>query len=154
MIEKINGSELEDSSFQEYINTVGAVLFSFSSSFSPASVFGGSWSKVSNRFLYGTSSGIGATGGSQSVTLSVDQMPHHVHGSHYLVEGGWPDVQSIAARTITWASQSQCHIHWDAESGNLGLASFDGDGTSGTGSGQSHENMPPYITCYIWRRIS
>lgn len=153
MIAKINGSELEDSSFQEYISTVGAVLFSFSSSFSPASVFGGSWSKVSNRFLYGTSSGIGTTGGSQTVTLTIDQLPSHNHGSNVLVNGGWTDVKSIPNRTVTF-STSQCQIHWDAESGNLGLASFDGPGTNVRGSGQSHENMPPYITCYIWRRIS
>jgi len=26
--------------------------------------------------------------------------------------------------------------------------------TTNTGGGQAHNNMPPYITCYIWRRTA
>lgn len=111
---------------------VGAYYFS-SSPTSPASLFGGTWTAITGRFLYmnaGT-----ATGGSNTHTLTVGQMPSHSHtgncygyrnGSQY----GWLSTQSgsnIAYNEIT-----------------VGYA----------GGGESHNNMPAYQTVYAWRRTA
>lgn len=55
---------------------VGALYISYQST-SPASLFGGSWSQISGRFLYCTTN-VG-TGGNNNHTLTVDQMPSHNH---------------------------------------------------------------------------
>ena len=56
---------------------VGAIYQSWSAT-SPASLFGGSWSQITEKFLYCANSA-GDTGGASTVTLSVQQMPSHSH---------------------------------------------------------------------------
>ena len=56
---------------------VGAIYQSWSAT-SPASLFGGSWSQITEKFLYCANSA-GGTGGASTVTLSVKQMPSHSH---------------------------------------------------------------------------
>lgn len=56
---------------------VGAIYQSWSST-SPANLFGGSWSQITEKFLYCANSA-GGTGGASTVTLSVTQMPSHHH---------------------------------------------------------------------------
>lgn len=51
---------------------VGYVYMSFSST-SPATLFGGTWSQISGRFLYCTTST--GTGGNNNHTLTADQLP-------------------------------------------------------------------------------
>lgn len=64
---------------------VGAIYQSWSS-ISPASLFGGSWSQITEKFLYCANSA-GGTGGASAVTLSVNQMPvhHHLPPSAYFI---------------------------------------------------------------------
>lgn len=59
MVTSINGNEIQDGDVRSFFNTIGATLITFSSSFSPASYFGGSWTKVDGRFLYASSTGGG-----------------------------------------------------------------------------------------------
>ena len=56
---------------------VGAIYQSWSS-ISPASLFGGSWSQITEKFLYCANSA-GGTGGASTVTLNINQMPAHHH---------------------------------------------------------------------------
>lgn len=85
-----------------------------------------------NRFIVGAGStyAVGATGGSDTVTLTVAQMPSHNHSSPLGVARG---------------------------SGNMSgsYGSFDvGENvaTSYNGSGQAHENRPPYYAlCFIMK---
>ena len=53
-ISQLNGNTLVDATFYEYVHTVGAVIFTFNDSFSPSALWGGSWSRVTNRFLIGS----------------------------------------------------------------------------------------------------
>ena len=76
----------------------------------------------------------GKTGGSKTVTLTVDQMPKHSHG--------------VKLRDI---SKENYGIVW-ASSANGGL--FDGGYIGDTGGNQPHENMPPYISVYFWHRTA
>lgn len=67
---------------------VGAIYQSWSAT-SPASLFGGSWSQITEKFLYCANSA-GGTGGASTVTLSVNQMPSH----HHLPPSGYFIVQN------------------------------------------------------------
>ena len=62
------------------IYPVGAVYISAGSE-SPASLFGGTWEQIKDRFLLaaGSSYTAGATGGAATVTLTVSEMPSHDH---------------------------------------------------------------------------
>lgn len=114
---------------------IGAVYISYVST-SPASIFGGSWAEIKGVFPY-FNSGTG-TGGSNSHTLTVAQMPSHNHatGQGYYTNPGS-------------GSERQC-VSWEI---------FTGDGwspqrTSFTGSTQGHNNAPAYQTFYAWRRTA
>ena len=55
----------------------------------PGVLFGGTWERIQDAFLLGAGShAAGSTGGSETVTLTVDQIPTHSHG----IDGAlrWP----------------------------------------------------------------
>ena len=63
------------------IYPVGSLYWS-SKSTNPASLFGGTWVQIKDRFILAcgdTYTSSGATGGASSVTLSVSNMPSHTH---------------------------------------------------------------------------
>ena len=76
------------SSWTDILHPVGSFYFSTSST-SPASLFGGSWTPVTNAAIRGATS-IGYTG-SDSTTLTISQIPAHQHNS----SGTWL-AQSVA----------------------------------------------------------
>lgn len=115
----------------DYIYPVGSIYLSYSH-VSPASLFGGTWVRIENAFLWGVDSSgtIGQTGGAKTHTLTVNELPSHTHGSVY--SGN--------------ASGTKAHA-WLA-SGGSAMAY----GTVATGEGAAHNNMPPYVQVSIWRR--
>lgn len=82
---------------------VGAYYIS-SSSTSPATLFGGTWTQITNRFILaaGSSYSVGSTGGSATKTLTANNIPSHTHscgsaGSHTHTRGSMNIVGSIVA---------------------------------------------------------
>lgn len=114
---------------------VGAIYISTVST-SPASLFGGTWEQLKDRFLLGAGDiySAGSTGGEAAHTLTVGEMPAHTH-------------------TITT---------WYAGVGNGSAVQrgWSGDSTSKlvttdiTGGDQPHNNMPPYLAVYMWKRVA
>ena len=91
---------------------VGAIYLSVNST-SPASLFGGTWEQLKDRFLLGAgnSYSINATGGATTHThttgnhtLTINEMPYHSHDSHF----NWPhdhaDRYIGSANSLTWES--------------------------------------------------
>lgn len=130
-----------------YFNTVGAIYMSTSST-SPASIFGGTWVRIKDRFLLGAgdSFSAGATGGESEHTLTVAEMPKHTHtvlysrdeSSSQWVEGYlyMPELADSTYSTNT-SGTIDCRI-------NVGT----------NGGSAAHNNMPPYLTIYIWHRTA
>ena len=118
-------------SLLDYIYPVGSIYISYSHT-SPASLFGGTWVRIENAFLWGVDSSgqIGLTGGAKEVTLSVDQIPAHAHGSVY-------SQHASGTKDKAWYNTSGSSVAY---------------GTVSTGGGKAHNNMPPYIQVSIWRR--
>ena len=117
---------------------VGSIYTSFEST-APDTLFGfGTWTQITDRFLYCANSS-GTTGGEATHTLTIDEMPSHNHnlwwkGFRTIPDGGGP-------RTAT-------SIDWF---GSDPVQTFKCDNKGG---GQAHNNMPPYITVYCWRRTA
>lgn len=120
-------------SLLDYIYPVGSVYISYSHN-DPATMFGGSWVRIQNAFLWGcdANGGIGTTGGEKTHTLTVNELPSHTHGAVYSgnVDG---------TKTHSWLA-----------SGGSAMAY----GTVATGGGAAHNNMPPYVQVSIWRRTA
>ena len=133
---KFSGKTLFDT-----VYPVGAIYMSASST-SPASLFGGTWEQIQDKFLLaaGSSYAAGNTGGEATHTLTKNEMPTHSHE----IYSGYGDVVSNvsdAYRYQTWGSSDR---GW--KTGNLG--------TSNIGGGKAHNNMPPYLVVYMWKRTA
>ena len=122
--------------YWQTIYPVGAIYMSVSST-SPATLFGGTWSALTDRFLIGAGSAYTAetTGGETAHTLTVAEMPSHRHG----------------------ASEGQFHAYTgsngaDTVSGGTNFKSI--QYTAYVGGGGAHNNMPPYLAVYMWKRIA
>ena len=75
------------------------------------------------------------TGGEKTHTLTISEIPSHSHGlANYNANGGNTNYNTVMA---------QNKKGW---TGNI----F----TENNGGGQPHNNIQPYITCYIWVRTA
>lgn len=91
-----------------------------------------------DRFIVGAGSsyGVGATGGADTVTLSTSQIPSHTH--NYWIR--YP----VDCRDGSFSGKSGCWMSGPYTDTTLT--------TSATGDGGSHENRPPYYAlCYIMK---
>lgn len=90
---------------------VGAIYQSTSST-SPASLFGGSWTQITSRFLWNTTSS-GGTGGEQNHTLAETEMPSHSHEQQTRVD--WTDTVG-AGVTATYSASSNLRVDFATRS--------------------------------------
>ena len=132
---------------------VGSIVQYASASIDPNTLIGGTWERIQGRFLFAADSShaIGTTGGSETVALTTNQMPRHNHFVISMNKGVTsPDYQHTVARydreNTSW---DDCHyqLNGNSNDANGGKSSF-------TGSGAAHDNMPPYLTVYIWKRTA
>lgn len=122
-------------SILDFIYPVGSIYISYSHT-SPETLFGGTWVRITNAFLWATDSSgtIGATGGEKEHTLTTAEMPSHTHGSVY-------SGNASGDKTLPWLSTSV-----------LGSGDKLAYSTIATGGSTAHNNMPPYIQVSMWRR--
>lgn len=134
----------------ERIYPIGSYFITESTT-TPASMFGGTWVKVKDRFLLGlgdTYYTIGNEGGASTVTLTTDQMPSHTH-QEMLSNGQW-NYEAVYSRGGTVDTNEGAAITNLSVTGNKGAYAYVGY----TGGGQAHNNMPPYRVVNIWRRTA
>ena len=118
--------------------------------FDPATVFGGVWEQIQDTFLLaaGSTYAAGATGGEATHTLTVNEMPSHTH--HFVANGGHfgsYDSTQIGAAGTAYADRPGFNIGMDW--GGNGMISL-----QETGGGAAHNNMPPYLVVYVWKRTA
>ena len=150
---------------------VGSYYWS-SESTDPSALFGGTWEQVKDRFVLaaGDSYAVGATGGEATHTLAEAEMPSHKHyaygdptsqGSNFFV--GWgsdgaKDWSGARVTTKTWGSaEAYTKEQWGEQGPNVVNQLFayqDNRTVSSTGGGAAHNNMPPYIAAYCWKRTA
>ena len=123
------------------IYPVGAIYMSASST-SPASLFGGTWEQIQDKFLLaaGSSYTAGNTGGEATHTLTANEMPAHSHA----IYSGYGDIVSNVSDAYRYQRWGSSDRGW--KTGNLG--------TNSIGGGAAHNNMPPYLVVYVWKRTA
>lgn len=125
---------------------VGAIYISYNST-DPGDLFGGSWTQLENRFLLGAGTTYAARsmGGEATHKLTEGEMPEHSHSERI----GWLDDQKTnnplgANNYPLTVISSPNNARVDDPQAHAGL----------TGGSQAHNNMPPYLAVYMWRRVS
>lgn len=124
---------------------VGSIYMSVNST-NPGTLFGGTWERIMERFLFGCGDErypAGHAGGEEQHLLTVEEMPSHNHAMAYGPDSsasstGFP--YGIAAGSATNSAGGRGYMT------NLG--------TFSSGSGWAHNNMPPYLCVYIWKRTA
>ena len=102
-------------------------------------IYNGTWEQIKDVFLLaaGDSYIAGSTGGEATHTLTVNEMPKHSH--NLPVDKNYGEATTTERDRINLTS---------------GIAYNNGYASNETGASQPHNNMPPYLTVYMWRRIA
>lgn len=131
----------------DMIYPIGSLYMSVSQT-SPASLFGGTWSQIKDTFILacGDTYSAGSTGGEASHTLTVDEMPSHTHDIEYSSDG-----TTYSDAVIGKAGSSQSSSNF---AGSDSIDSQLSYRIKATGGGQAHNNMPPYLAIYVWKRTA
>lgn len=123
-------------------------LFGSGDPTSPAELYGGTWERIEGKFIMGASDSYpaGSTGGEAKHTLTEDELPRIRDCLN-----GFAVYNANAVGTSGVITLSE-----EAGQSNVQL----GDGTKyatlimSLGDSQPHNNMPPYYSAYIWRRVA
>lgn len=152
------------------IYPVGSIYISTVST-NPATLFGfGTWEAMpAGRVLlaqgkssWGTTYNAGSTGGEATHQLTVGELPSHNHtastnttGNHTHTHPGWQMGEGIRHQDGCSAIPQR-----GDQGGYSGTYTFSTAGNhshtitiNSTGNNQSHNNLQPYISIYIWKRV-
>lgn len=123
------------------IYPIGSIYISTNST-NPHDLFGGTWEQLRDRFLLGCGTKENGTiGGEENHTLTVAEMPSHYH-AYATYQNGYPSSHQEDGNYITPVGK----IPYSPDV-------YSGTESSSTGSNISHNNMPPYLAVYMWKRI-
>lgn len=129
-----------DTEFLNKVYPVGSIYMSVNST-SPSTLFGGTWEQIQDTFLLsaGSTYTAGATGGEAEHTLTTAEMPSH---SHVVTRAttSYASGQQSSWRALSWSGTN--HDYSDVVS------------SENTGSGNAHNNMPPYLVVFMWKRTA
>lgn len=129
------------------VHPVGSIFLSTDGT-EPAELYGGTWEQIKDVFLLGAGDtyAAGGTGGEAEHTLTKSELPRireHLNGLT-AYDANINGVEGILTLT-------EENTHSNVQPGNgtkyttLGMS---------LGDGLPHNNMPPYYSIYIWRRVA
>lgn len=151
LTERLN--ELEDKQLSlQQCYPVGSIYISTVST-NPNTLFGfGTWTQIKDRFLLaaGSSYSAGSTGGAATVTLSKTQVPKVSGHIAMHSQGVATNIHEVTGCFSSGLTNDNKYRAGGAEASgalSIGRINFDNGGT-----GASHNNMPPYLTVYTWKR--
>lgn len=144
----VNGTlKINNTNIIDIIYPVGSIYMSLNSA-NPSTLFGGTWEQVKGRFLVGagTKYKAGSTGGEATHTLTLNEMPNHAHAIFAPNAGGPTEGAAIGFPEVSDKRT------WWAEASKTGVRG--GGVGANDGEAQAHNNMPPYLAVYIWKRTA
>lgn len=121
--------KINDKNIFDMIYPVGSIYISINN-VNPSVMFGGTWEQIQDMFLLGAGStySAGSTGGEANHTLTQSEIPSYPIGN-------LPEI--VPGNHGNWA--------------NGGIDETNLVETSPT---KPHNNMPPYLAVYIWKRVN
>ena len=131
---------LQGNKLLNLVYPVGAIYMSVNNT-NPGILFGGTWEAITDRFLLAAGTNqAGTTGGEATHTLTVNEMPSHTHN----FRNTQYDPVSVLepGGTNNWYGIP------------LGQYSANEFGLTYVGGSQPHNNMPPYLVVYMWKRTA
>ena len=178
VVNSIITREENNTSFSiDSVYPIGSIYMNVSAT-DPGTLFGGTWEQIKGRFLLGCGNNgdgvnyeVSSIGGEATHTLNVNEIPNHNHsinltttdngihthnlrrdlgGNEFGIGGGTGVGNSLNG---TWSNTSiwpnsigagPAGNHYHFVSGN----------TRETGGNLAHNNMPPYLAVYIWKRVA
>ena len=158
--DKLDGYHASD--LLSKIYPVGSIYMSMSAT-NPATLFGvGTWKRISQgRMLLGADDSTykaGATGGEATHTLSVNEIPAHSHGisnsgdhTHNFYGSDGNNGQFTEGDGLDTEANKQYTHNERYTTSSAGAHTHT---ISNAGGGAAHNNMPPYLVCYIWQRTA
>ena len=139
----------------DLIYPVGSVYISFNNKADPSMLFGGTWERIRNRFLWAaTENGVmGETGGEESHRLTISEMPSHNGHLSAGIDGHVPigkgNYEGYLNKNVSNPYPGGGYRGWNVYAGNeMHPAS------EAVGGGKPHNNMPPFIQVAMWKRIA
>lgn len=108
----------------------------------PADILGfGTWTRIQDTFLLaaGSTYSAGSTGGEATHTLTTNEMPSHNHTSHGISIATTGNAVNLALRSVELSNK---------HTGDAVMR------VNNTGGGAAHNNMPPYLAVYVWKRTA
>ena len=110
---------------------------------SPASIFGGTWERLKDVFLLaaGSTYAAGATGGEAEHKLTYNEMPTHSHGLCSSWDNQW---------NRDWPAWTSYNV-WSQYNSAVSRAPVY---ATQEGGDAAHNNMPPYLAVYMWKRVA
>lgn len=161
---------------------VGEYYWTSNTSFNPNTEWGGTWERIQDGRCLISNNGshaVGSTGGSETVTLSLSQIPshshphthNHTHGRGTMnitgqVNGGCVEESGSTAsgafqinRTLydgAGKGHEDYGLNFDASRSWTGRTTEDSTAASyhAQGGGGSHNNMQPFRTAICWHRTA
>jgi len=173
----LDADKLDGLHVTDIVNTiypVGSIYMSVNN-VSPQTLFGGGWEQIKDKFLLSTGDTYanGSTGGSATHTLSESEMPTHKHDvsvptSGAGTTGGGGSHSHTVPYKDSYASGTVSALRSNSISGTSPTDATNTVGNhahstpnhshsiseSNKGSGSAHNNMPPYLSVFMWKRVS
>lgn len=135
------------------MNPVGAIVFNITNT-NPSTYIGGTWvAWGSGRVPVGVDAGqaefntVEETGGAKTHTLTAAELPDHFHSLPMGNPAGASTTSDVPARATGAGADGQFRIF----TGTTHVSGSYGSGATGNGA---HNNLQPYITCYMFKRTA
>ena len=154
------------------IYPVGSIYMSVKNT-NPSTYFGGTWVAWGvGRVPVGVNTNdtnfatVEKTGGTTTVTLTTAQIPSHSHGAGTLAAASaGAHTHNLKNQKTSWGTSGGNRVLVDATSGYTAITNKSttsagahthtvSGSTAAAGSGSAHNNLQPYITCYMWKRTA
>lgn len=146
---------------------VGSIYMSVNNT-SPSTLFGGTWVQLTDTFLYASTTSDAnsttATSGEATHTLSTNEMPSHTHSQnahahnaqqHTFLETN-QGINNSSKRKMSYTS-GDYYYPYHTVNGSWARHASTANTTAtnqNTGGGQAHNNMPPYMKVFMWKRTA
>lgn len=138
----------------DIIYPIGAIYLS-TNNVNPSQLFGGEWEQIKDTFLLaaGSTYSAGSTGGEANHKLTYAELPK-TEGD-IVMHGATTGTQIAAVGgCFTPAVKVNNRYLGRPDLTTAGASSVYKIHYSNGGNDESHNNMPPYLTVYMWKRIS